>query len=371
MKRQDGYLTRKSGAWLGHYSKWILDHKTGQRKRLQRAFKIGPTSSVTRTRAKEKLRERIVQEVGITADSRVTVGWFIEHRWKPLHEGKWRESTAQTNKELLNVLTARFGSTPIEDVDLVQLQGWLNTIAKSRSASAVKHLRIFLRSIMQAASEQDYIRKNPARSLEVPKVKAVNRPYLTLQQIKALLKAATFQPRERALLRFILATALRPSELFALRWQCLDMVEKTLSIEETVYRGKLRPYTKTTEQGEVQRLAVPEMAVNALAEWHSQSDRTSDADFIFPNSDGGFLSKENYQQRILNDLAERADVPKLNFQVLRRTVATHAQHLGSPKDIATILRHKKVETAQEHYVQVIEETVKKTGDRLAAKLLAK
>ena len=89
----------------GHYSKWILDHKTGQRKRLQRAFKIGPTSSITRTRAKEKLRERIVQEVGITADSRVTVGWFIEHRWKPLHEGKWRESTAQTNRELLNVLT--------------------------------------------------------------------------------------------------------------------------------------------------------------------------------------------------------------------------------------------------------------------------
>jgi hypothetical protein len=78
MKRQDGYLTRKSGAWLGHYSKWILDHKTGQRKRLQRAFKIGPTSSITRTRAKEKLRERIVQEVGITADSRVTVGWFID-----------------------------------------------------------------------------------------------------------------------------------------------------------------------------------------------------------------------------------------------------------------------------------------------------
>lgn len=128
---------------------------------------------------------------------------------------------------------------------------------------------------------------------------------------------------------------------------------------------------KTTEQGEVQRLAVPEMAVNALAEWHSQSDRTSDNDFIFPNSDGGFLSKENYQQRVLNDLAERADIPKLNFQVLRRTVATHAQHLGSPKDIATILRHKQVETAQEHYMQVIEETVKKTGDRLAAKLLAK
>jgi hypothetical protein len=38
-KRQDGYLARGSGAWLGYYGKYILDHRTG-RKQLQRAFKI-------------------------------------------------------------------------------------------------------------------------------------------------------------------------------------------------------------------------------------------------------------------------------------------------------------------------------------------
>lgn len=371
MKRQDGYLTRQSGAWLGHYSKWILDHKTGQRKRLQRAFKIGPASALTKTQAREKLRHRIVEEVGITADSRVTVGWFIEHRWKPLHEGRWRESTAQTNKELLKVLTARFGTTVLENVDLVQLQGWLNTIARTRSGSAVKHLRIFLRSIMQAAFEQEYIRKNPARMLRVPKLKAVSKPYLTLEQIQVLLEAAMFQPRERALLRFILATALRPSELFALRWKNIDLAKGTLTIRQTVYRGKLRPYTKTTEENDEQRLLVPVLALDALAEWHTQSERIADEDFIFPNVDGGFILKENYQQRVLNDLAERAEIPLLNFQVLRRTVATHAQHLGSPKDIATLLRHKQVETAQAHYVQVIEQSVRETGEKLAEKLLAK
>jgi hypothetical protein len=182
MKRQDGYLTRQSGSWLGHYSKWILDHSTGQRKRLQRALKIGP-ASMSKTEAREKLRQRIVQEIGITADSRVTVRWFIDQRWKPLHEGGWRESTKQTNEELLKVLLARFGTIPIEDVDSVQLQGWLNSLAKERSGSAVKHLRIFVRSIMQEAFEQDYVRKNPARMLRLPKLKAVQRPFLSLKQI--------------------------------------------------------------------------------------------------------------------------------------------------------------------------------------------
>src|SRR5450759_4324518 len=74
MKRQDGYLPKESGAWLGHYSRWITDYSTGQRKRQQRAFKIGPVSTLTKTRARDKLRERIVSELGITADSRVTLG---------------------------------------------------------------------------------------------------------------------------------------------------------------------------------------------------------------------------------------------------------------------------------------------------------
>jgi integrase len=368
MKRQDGYLTRKSGSWLGHYSKWILDHGTGQRKRVQRAFKIGP-ASMTRTQAREKLRERIVEETGITADSRVTLGWFIEQRWKPLHEGGWRESTKRTNEELLRILTDRFGTVAMEDVDSVQLHGWINTLAKSRSGSAVKHLRIFVRSIMQEALEQNYIRTNPAKMLRVPKLKAVRRPFLTIEQVTALLKAAQWQRSERALLRLILVTGLRPSELFALRWKSIDLDKGTLSITETVYRGKVREFTKTTETGEVQRLMVPTQALDALAEWKSQSERTAPDDYIFPNSEGGFISKENYQQRVLKPLAMAAKIPMLNFQVLRRTVATHAQSLGSLKDVSTLLRHRQLETTQQFYIQAIEETVKQTGARLADKLL--
>jgi integrase len=373
MKRQDGYLTRESGSWLGHYSRWVTDYSTGQRTRQQRAFKIGPVSGMTKTQAREKLRERVVRELGLTADSRATVAWFIEHRWKSLYSGTWRDSTAQTNAELLKVITDRFGSTAIEDMDTVTMQSWLNSIAKTRSGSAVKHLRIFLRSIMAEATEQDYLRKNTARLLRVPVVKKVRRPYLTLPQIKELLHAARYSPRDTALLSLLLVTALRPSELFALKWGCLDADKGTLTISETVYRGKVRPWTKTTQEGDVENLTmfVPDAGHLALVKWHSQSKFFKDSDYIFPNADGGFILKENYQQRILNPLAEQAGIKHVNFQVLRRTVATHAQHLGSPKDISVIMRHRKVETSQQHYIQAIAETVKQTTEKLAAKMLTK
>jgi hypothetical protein len=36
----------------------------------------------------------------------------------------------------------------------------------------------------------------------------------------------------------------------------------------------------------------------------------------------------NYRNRVLNPLAEKLELPKLNFQILRRTMATQAQSMG-------------------------------------------
>jgi integrase len=375
MKIQSGYLTKKAGSWLGHYSKWVLDARTGERTRQQRAFKIGPVATTTRTKAKEKLREVIVEEVGLTADSRMTLKAFTEQRWKPLREGTWRDSTKQTNGELLDVIFDRFGTVAVEDMDLVHMQQWLNTLAKDRSGSVVKHCRIFLKSICAEAVGQGYIRLDPARNLRVPIVRAIERSYLTEAEIKALLKATwtagKHQPREKALLHLVLMTAMRPSELFALRWRCLSADYQTATLTETVYRGVLRPFTKTTEEGATQFVTVfiPATVAQSLEVWRTKAKHKGDDDFVFANSQGGFITKENYQRRVLDPLADHAKVKRFNYQMLRRSVATHLQGLGSPKDTATIMRHRKPETAQEHYVQAVDKTVREAQDKLAKALL--
>ena len=300
MKIQDGYLTEKSGAWIGHYSKWVINARTGERTRQQKAFRIGPVTSTTKTKAREALRERIVEELGLTGDSRVTFKAFTEQRWKVLREGTWRESTKQTNEELLDVIFDRFGTVAVEDMDGVQMQSWLNALAKDRSGSVVKHCRIFLKSICAEAVAQGYSRRDPARNLRVPIVKAIERPYLTEEEIKALLKATKWQPRDRALLHLILMTALRPSELFALRWSCLSADFQTATLKETVYRGKLRDFTKTTQPGATQYVTVfiPAAVAQTLLEWHAKAEYRGTNDFVFANSEGGFITKENYQRRV-------------------------------------------------------------------------
>jgi integrase len=375
MKIQDGYLTEKSGAWIGHYSKWVTDARTGEKTRQQKAFRIGPRT-MKRTKAKEALRERIVEELGLTGDSRVTLAGFIEQRWRPLRESTWRDSTRKTNTELLKVITDRFGTVAVEDLDNVEMQKWLNDLAKDRSGSVVKHCRIFLKSICAEAVAQGYARRDPARLLRVPIVRAIVRPYLTEAEIKSLLKATwtagKHQPREKALLHLMLMTAMRPSELFALRWRCLTADYQTATLTETVYRGVLRPFTKTTAEGDTQFVTVfiPAVVAQSLGQWHSKAKYNGPDDFVFANSEGGWITKENYQRRVLNPLADSAGVKRFNYQMLRRSVATHLQHLGSPKDTATIMRHRKPETAQEHYVQTVDKSVREAQDKLAKALLS-
>jgi hypothetical protein len=56
-------------------------------------------------------------------------------------------------------------------------------------------------------------------------------------------------------------------------------------------------------------------------------------------------------------MAKKLGIPKLNFQIIRRTIATRAQKLGSIKDIQAHLRHTRSDTAANKYIQELAESV--------------
>jgi integrase len=78
---------------------------------------------------------------------------------------------------------------------------------------------------------------------------------------------------------------------------------------------------------------------------------------MFPNADGGFIDTSNYRNRVLKPLGNSLGMPKLNFQVIRRTIATRAQSLGSVKDIQSHLRHSRADTTANEYMQELPESV--------------
>jgi integrase len=81
-----------------------------------------------------------------------------------------------------------------------------------------------------------------------------------------------------------------------------------------------------------------------LRQWKLECPDPSPDAPMFPNADGGFLDPANFRYRALKHLREALELPKLNFQLLRRTIATRAQKLGSVKNVQSHLRHSRADT---------------------------
>ena len=170
--------------------------------------------------------------------------------------------------------------------------------------------------------------------------------------MRTVLEAAS--RRDRILLMLDMTDALRPSELFAFRWKSFDDLN-TLSITETIYRREIRPFGKTPKS--LGKMHLPDDLAAELRQWKLECPDSSPDAPIFPNADGGLLDTSNYRSRVLKPLAESLGIPKLNFQVIRRTIATRAQSLGSVKDIQSHLRHARADTTANEYMQELPESV--------------
>jgi integrase len=105
-----------------------------------------------------------------------------------------------------------------------------------------------------------------------------------------------------------------------------------------------------------------------LSLWKEQSLNWSPGAFIFPNKKCGFMDSNNYRKRVLHGLGRELELPKLAFQVIRRTIATLAQKKGTVKDIQGVLRHSRMSTTTDVYTQEIPESTQKTVDAINAEL---
>ena len=266
---QRGTIRLEHKSWVGYLNLKVLDPNTGESKwKKQRVGVLGAKSQMTKHQAEDALEKIIAQKTGGTtqprADERiVTLAWFTRNRFFPLREGStWREATAETHKSAIeHDILATFGDLSLTQIDKVMLQVHLNDLARRLSEGRVKHARFYLKAIFDEAIEQDFVTKNPARKLALPKqLRAVDRTTLTWDQLRLVLASVSL--RDRILLTLDMTETFRPSELFALRWNGFDMDARTLMVIETAYRGKLRDFGKTKKS--LRKVHLPDGLANEL-----------------------------------------------------------------------------------------------------------
>jgi integrase len=219
-----------------------------------------------------------------------------------------------------------------------------------------------MRAIFAEAVDQDFLSKDPARMVKPPaNLREVDKTTLTWDQLRAALaKLGELGLRDWILMKLDMSNALRPSELFPLRWRCFEEWTHLLDIQETIYKGKIRPYGKT--KGSLTQVPIADALANEIVEYREecrkQGKDTSPDAFMFPGRFGGPMDSSNYRHRVLHKLAEELELPKLTFQVIRRTIATLGKTKGHVKDIQGMMRHSKASTTTDVYMQSLEPEVR-------------
>ncbi|MBV9180847.1 MAG: tyrosine-type recombinase/integrase [Acidobacteria bacterium] len=366
--------------WVAYLYVKAVDLSTGKcRWNKRRIGVLGAKSQMTARQARSKL-ERITGHgrrgaiERITDGPLITLGRFTRQYFFPLREGSsWKEATAETRKSAIEQdILQKFGELPLSAIDKVMLQAHLNDLASRLSEGRVRHARLYLKAIFEEAVEQELLSKNPAGKLALPKqLRPVDRTTLTWDQLRLVLGSVSL--RDRILLTLDMTETFRPSELFALRWKSFDRCARTLSVTHTAYRGKLRDFGKTKRS--LRTVYLPDGLANELWLWKQDCGDVDVEAFIFPNArkrngakTNGFLRTDNYRARVLKKIGQQLGLPKLNFQVLRRTIATLAQTKGGVKDVQAILGHSKADTTVNVYMQPIEAGVKQTLDAIYSEL---
>jgi integrase len=350
--------------WRGHF--YVYRKQTdGSEIRRHRNIPLGLKSEMDKGQAKQKLREIIARETKdqSPAPVNVTLRWFYENRFLPQKQAQWKiTSRPKTKRFIENYLLKRFGDAQLCELDKFTLQTYLNELAPNFSKSVLAKTRVYFHSILDEAVELEFLLKNPARKLAVPRSgkKTASLP-LTPEQIPLVL--FHLSDRDRLIVRMFLVLGLRPGEMFALRWN--DKEGNSLRIDSSITDG-IEVETKT--EGSDAAVWLPVSIETELEFWReSCADSTPDA-FIFPSARRTAISTNNFLFRVLKEAGRKSGIKGVTHQMLRRTCSTYMAQLTTVKDVQAHLRHSSAKTTLEHYIKSVPASVRVAVESLDALL---
>jgi len=225
------------------------------------------------------------------------------------------------------------------------------------SSRQIQYVHGVLRNALHQAMREELIPRNVATLVRVPSPRYKVGKGLSVDQVRAILKAA--EGHRLYPLYVIAATmGLRRGELLGMRWSDLDLDIGTLTIEQTVQRvgGKLVLSDAKTE-GSESPLPLPEWTWLVLLE-HQEAQQVArnrlsavwqDHGLVFPSEVGTPIEPRNLNRHFAS-LRATAGLPTVRLHDMRHTVVSMLMELGVPPHVVqAIARHADVKLTLKVY----------------------
>jgi integrase len=274
----------------------------------------------------------------------------------------------------------QWSAARLVDVSHADVQAWVTRLVAARSPATVRKVHRVFSLMLKTAVKDGRLARNPAADVNLPRVVAAQRRYLTHEQVHALADAFAkpadvskhrrLDEREnnanRLIVLFLSYTGVRFGELAALRVGRLDLLRRRAIIAESVTvvqrRGQVWGTPKSHEQREV---PIPRFLIDDLAEHVRGKSRD---DFVFAGVRSGTAMRAAVFRRAgFDKAAEAIGVPGLHPHELRHTAASLAIASGANvKVVQQMLGHKSATVTLDQYSHLFGDDLDTVADRLDA-----
>nr|WP_228046534.1 site-specific integrase [Saccharopolyspora sp. HNM0983] len=243
------------------------------------------------------------------------------------------------------------------EVTVPAVEGFLQTLRTTRSASVAKTARSIVSGVMGYAVRQGLVQQNPtrettrlhARQKRKPRALTLQERIKWLEQMEADEKAVRWDLPDLSC--FMLATGVRIGEALAVYWPEVDLDTGLVAVDHNVVRvkgtGLIRKSTKT-EYGE-RTLPLPSWAVEMLRRRFAEAGEPIDGP-VFPSEVGGLRDASN-TRRVLRQTRGSEGFEWVTSHVFRKTAATILDEAGlAARLIADQLGHSRPSMTQDVYM---------------------
>lgn len=229
--------------------------------------------------------------------------------------------------DLETKLIPLLGTREIGKIDARRVQQTVDAIARGEVSGTkyapgpetVRKAFYVLRRVMADAVAHRLIERTPCEGIRLPKIERIERVPVGADVVE---KLSLSLPDEYRAVAFVGGDAgLRIGEILALRWEDVDLTNRTIRVRRSVSESGGRLREKTTKSDKVRSVPLTRRTVDALAdlrEWHDPAP----SDLVFAAARGGHYRPGLFRSRVFYPAAQDAGLDDLVPHDLRHSAIT-------------------------------------------------
>jgi integrase len=348
---------------------WILRYRVSRpdAKRVEHSHIVGLVADFPKR--KDAMRE--VDRLGLlsrindeNADTRIHFNALAEHYLKSdLGKDAVRPKSLNTipivNHYVRDYLVCQWADKIADEIKPLELQQWLKSLHddKNLAWTTVSKIKGLMHRVYKIGLRHQLVTKNPVEHVETRTKSNYRAIVLSPAQTLTILNDLR-NPLHYALVLTCAATALRSSEILALRWSDILWDEERIRISKRWAKGEDGETKTDASDGYVPLHLV---LADRLKAWHKATSFGKPEDFAFPSlrSEGKKpLYASSFVADYLRPAAKKAGVAiaggqRFGLHNLRHSLSNWLVNKAKvePKTVQGILRHSKIQTTLDLYTQ--------------------